>query len=612
MKILHRPRMSKPAPARSALQLMASSKSLFPESWGGSFGYRLFPHSPFSCPPPPRQSPTPADTSPDCRQTRCARKLPPPVQTRSRRPNDPARRLIIKESRMSPQHPAVAIDQIMDSNGEELPVPLRFEAGKGDEDKHTHASIETALESAGFTPEQIRAIYFGNWLRDYSQLLDPKIVRATSMPKSFPDLLSRDALTRIVDVLAVKEFTDLMHVDRSHFVVNAQRLCVYRPGEHIDNPKATNPNPANPKERDGDFDEWVLPDDPALQVDHDTSMKRYLQRSADIMTAGLKSAVEAGAHSTDGLRDMGAALHVLEDFFAHSNFAELSLIKQGYTDVLPWTSKADCRHSLPLVTGTFGGSDIIASLAEPLGKILFSPDDKPFEAFKAGERYERDQIIQIILGEHPDQRLLAGYEAFLEARDQWASQPFSEQVEQFYAFIVTPGRLLGNAFGIVLQSLTVWLGNSVDDVQTMLDEDPNTSGSTDPSHSQLAKDHAQHPLHVLAAELARTAVLETGRAVLNHWHAKEGVEHPAHVAASFFTHPMDCDWQDRIVSEWAEANPEQLSRAALKSELDQTRVQLQSNAKKDLQRFSQDGSHFLNVFFESASLSDLWARITGK
>ncbi len=67
------------------------------------------------------------------------------------------------------------------------------------------------------------------------------------MPKSFPDLLSRDALTRIVDVLAVKEFTDLMKTDRSRFVVTAERLGVYRPAEHIDNPRTLDPKPANPK-----------------------------------------------------------------------------------------------------------------------------------------------------------------------------------------------------------------------------------------------------------------------------------------------------------------------------------------------------------------------------
>ncbi|MFJ4144047.1 HET-C-related protein [Pseudomonas sp. NPDC089734] len=495
---------------------------------------------------------------------------------------------------------------------EPLSAAPRFDAGQGNKDKATHGSIEAVLETAGFRKDQIRAIYFGNWLRDYSQLLDPKIVRATTMPKRFPDVLSREALTRIVDVLAVREFPDLMKTDRPGFTVTPQRLGVYRPSEHIDNPRVINPQPANPRERDADFEDWVHPDDPLLQVDASTSMKRYIQRSVDVMSAELDKAVQAGPESTDGLRALGSALHILEDFFAHSNFVELSLIKLGHTNVLPWTSEADCKHRLPLVTGMFGGSDIIASLAAPLGRILFSTENRPFEAIKAGERYERDQIILILLGEHPNEQLLQAYEAFLTTRDQWASLPFSEQVERFYAFIGTPGRIAGNAIGTAMQGLTTWLGNSVDDFQTALGDDPNTSGSTDPSHSQLAKDHAEHPLHSLAARLAERAVLQVGQAIRGQWHNKADVVPAAQVAARFFAHPMDTDWQDALVRNWAGHNPERVRHAAAKSDLDRTHKQLRNSARNGLQNFNQDSSSFLKTFYESTSLSDLWNRITGK
>lgn len=515
---------------------------------------------------------------------------------------------------MNPQDPTrhqPAHDQ-HDNIAEPLPVPLRFEAGEGDEHRHTHGSIEAVLETAGFRKDEIRAIYYGNWLRDYSQLVDPKLVRAPDMPKRFPDLLSREALTQIVDVLAVKAFTDLMKIDRSRFIVTPQRLGVYRAAEHIDNPRAINPTPANPKARDADFDDWTLRDDPILQVDPETSMKRYLQRSVDLMAADLDIAVEAGPSSTDGLRAMGAALHILEDFFAHSNFVELSLIKLGHTDVLPWTSEADCRHRLPLVTGSFGGSDIIASLAAPLGKILFPNKDKPFEALQPGVRYERDQIIQILLSEHPDENLLRAFEEFLKARDGWALLPFSEQVERFYAFIATPGRLLSNAVGSVLLGLMAMLGNSIDDLQTGLGDDPHTNGSTDPSHSQLAKDHAEHPLHEPAALLARHAVLQVGKAVLGQWHSADETEHPSQVAARFFAHAMDIDWQDTLVREWADAHPEQVKRATLKNELDQLHRHIQSHASEALQQFEHSSDNFLDTFFKSTSLSDLWKKITGK
>ncbi|HEX8540765.1 MAG TPA: HET-C-related protein [Pseudomonas sp.] len=490
-------------------------------------------------------------------------------------------------------------------------ITPRFEAGKGDPVTATHGAIEAVLGKLDLTAFQIRAIYYGNWLRDYSQLLDPKLVRAVGTPKNFPDVLSREALTKIVDVLAVREFTGLMAIDRQQFTVTPEKLGVYRPSEHLDNPKPANEKPTDPKSVDADFEDWVAPDDASLQVDPETSMKRYLQRGVDFMTAELNRAREAGPQSADGLRAFGSALHVLEDFFAHSNFVELSLRKMGYDDVLPWTSKADCKHGLPLVTGTFGGSDIIASLAAPLGKILFSTDDKPFEVTKPGVRYERDQIIQILLSEHPDPKWYDAHEAFLSARDTWAGLSFAGKVEQILNVIGTPGRLVGNAIGAAMQGLSTLFGNSVDDAQTTLGDDPNTSGSTNPSHSQLAKDHAEHPLHFLAGQLAQKAVLHVAQAMLGQWEQKNAAQAPAQAAAQYFTHPMDSDWQDALVREWAKNNPGLVKRATSKSELDGINKELQKSAQKALDRFKNESSTFLNKF-DINSAKDVWNLITGK
>lgn len=495
---------------------------------------------------------------------------------------------------------------------EPLPRPAAFEAGTGSPIKATHGSIEKILETAGFAPYQLRAIYYGNWLRDHSQLLDPKIVRAADSPKNFPDVLSREALTQIVDVLAVREFTALMQADREKFTVTPQRLGVYRPSEHIDNPKPANAERTYPQKIDADFEDWIAPDDSSLQIDPETSMKKYIQRSMDFMTAEINAALMGGPDSADGLRSLGSALHVLEDFFAHSNFVELSLRKVGYNQVLPWTSKADCKHGLPLVTGTFGGSDIIASLAAPLGQILFSTDDKPFEATQAGVRYERDQIIDILLSEHPDQKWFDAHQTLLNARDEWANLPFSEQAEKIFALLGTPAKIAGNAIGTAMQGLTVLFGNSVDDVQTTFGDDPNTSGSTDPSHSQLAKDHAEHPLHALAALLAEKAVLHVGQAMLGKWHGKFGAQDPSQVAAQYFSHPMDSNWQDNLVRDWADKNAKLVNRAASKSELDKVHVELRKSAAKGLDRFKTESSSFLDNFLKINSVKDVWNIITGK
>ncbi|MGV6395586.1 HET-C-related protein [Pseudomonas caspiana] len=484
----------------------------------------------------------------------------------------------------------------------------RFAAGEGSERESTHGSIEAVLEHAGFRPHEIRAIYFGNWLRDYSQLLDPKIVRG-AMPKNFPEVLSRDALTRIVDVLAVKEFSDLMKIDRERFRVTPERLGVYRPSEHIDNPKVLKPAPFDPVKRDADFEPWVEADDPLLEVDYQTSTKRYIHRSSAVMQAELNTALKEGLESTDGLRAFGSALHILEDFYAHSNYVELCLIKAGYTQVLPWTSEANCKHGLPLVTGMFGSTDVIASLAAPLGKILFSIKDTTFGAIQAGERTERDQVVKILLEEHPNDQYLKAYESFLHNRDKWAELPYSDYIEALLHHVQLPGQLVNNAFGAVMQGLLTVLGNSIDDAQTHLGQDPNTSGSTDPSHSQLAKDHGEHPLHELAALLAQDAVLRMGQTMLYKWQNISGQPDPARLAADHLQHPMDFSLHDQIVRDWALANPVRIKQASSKSHLDTVANQIRKHATNQLENFRQHGGNFLEIFLKSNHpLVELWKR----
>lgn len=467
------------------------------------------------------------------------------------------------------------------------PIMARFEAGKGGKNHHTHRTIEAVLSTVGFNDNERDLVYFGNWLRDYSQLLDPKIVRATSMPKNFPDVLSREALTQIVDVLAVREFTRLREIRPELVTVTPELLGVYRPSEHIDNPKTLKPAPADPTTRDPDFEPWVLADDPLLEVDYTTSQKRYIKRSVDTLQGALQMAMDEG-RSAAGLRAFGTALHILEDFFAHSNFVELSLIREGYPDVLPWTSKADCLHGLPLVTGLFGSADAIASLAGPLGEILFSTKDNGFEPTKAGFRSERDKVMLILLSEHQDERWLQRYESFLAARDQWADLPVSEYVEKFYWVTGSPARLLGNAFDTAMQGVLKVLGNSIDDIQTLVDDDPNTSGSTNPSHSQLAKDHDDHPLHELAAHLAHEAVMRVAQAMLGYWEGKFGVD-PLSVATAYFVHPWDSEWQRETVAQWAAANESQVKRSADKTDLDGLRTGLVESRKRGLERLMDDG-----------------------
>ena len=118
---------------------------------------------------------------------------------------------------------------------------------------------------------------------------------------------------------------------------------------------------------------------------------------------------------TKALMYLGAALHTLEDFAAHSNYVELALRKQG-VDAFPLvgdgykvTVPGSGLKVPPLVTGTFGMLDILQSL---LGEV----DDKASHK----ERGELDELIEVSLL-HCQSSLLTSLESAAAAG---AQQPF--------------------------------------------------------------------------------------------------------------------------------------------------------------------------------------------
>lgn len=474
-----------------------------------------------------------------------------------------------------------------------------FEAGT-DSKGSTHQTIEWVLRDFNFSRVEIDAVYFGNWLRDYSQVVDPKITRAADMPKEFPAALSRASWTNLVDVLAAKKFVDLRMRYPNEMKVTPEKLGVYRPTEHIDNPLVTDPPFPDPKVRDPDFEAWVLPGDPTLGADRATSMKRYIGNAVSYMEQELRLAMSKG-RSLDGLRSFGAALHVLEDLFAHSNFAELSLIKAGHVRVLPWTTPVHVKWNLPLVTGTFGATDVVASLAGPLGKILFSTQELEFELTQPGYRSDRDKVMLVLLSEHPDQDYFKAFDALLTARDGLVTLAKKMGVDtlKFYRWLInTPAGILLNAYNSAAQGVLTWIGNSVDDAQTLLGSDPNVDPTLEPSHSQLSKDHAEHPLHDLAALLATEAVRQVAQAMVDHWAGKPGAD-PVAIASAFFCHPADSEWQYPIVTAWAGSNPAEVARSESKSELDKTQQAAIDELRAIQNTFIKQSQSYLDYVFNS-------------
>ena len=212
-------------------------------------------------------------------------------------------------------------------------------------------------------------VYFGNWLRDYSQAVDVGTVK----------YVSAKAITILLWILGFMSFG----YGSGEFEVTMERLGCYRPEDHIDNPKdyADNQDARQYDRRlRGPIDERR-----ELAVNPETGMKNYIasenngfMTSAEHVRKLFRHCIELGRQYTrsknkkdlyEALRLLGTASHCLEDFAAHSNYVELALIEMGERDVFPHVGRRTQMQLrggrnpvYPCITGTFGGVDFLHSV----------------------------------------------------------------------------------------------------------------------------------------------------------------------------------------------------------------------------------------------------------
>ncbi|KAK7413140.1 hypothetical protein QQX98_007966 [Neonectria punicea] len=238
-----------------------------------------------------------------------------------------------------------------------------------------HGDIEDVLETIAFlhgkkwTSMLIKRVYFGNWLRDYSQAVDVGSLKGVNAA-------TIRILVWVMSFMAFGYATE-------EFEVTEERLGVYRPEEHIDNPlgygdgvdaRTFDSRLRGPVER------------VETEIDPKTGMKNYIANEAGrwatstgylrysfarcihfgrLYTSGSKKGREEDL--CEALRCLGQALHCMEDFSAHSNYCELALRELGYNSVFPHCGtrteiNLNGKHVYPLVTGTFGAVDFLHSV----------------------------------------------------------------------------------------------------------------------------------------------------------------------------------------------------------------------------------------------------------
>ena len=250
----------------------------------------------------------------------------------------------------------------------------RGSAGKGI--NFRHGDIASAVYFfATANALLVKRIYFGNWLRDFSQLLDKRSI----------ELVPEPILRAVVSIFGFIQFG----YATKEFEVTAERLGKYRPEEHIDNPKGY----------DGGLHPGLrapVQEVPELEIDSRSGMKNYIanqdhaeinRTSHDYVREQLVAAIACARMSDqEAYIHLGAAMHTIEDFVAHSNYVELCMRMIGRTmaedsklspvlsNIFTFVGDGTAVQTSqgpapPLVTGKFGALDLYQTL---LGEV----DDK--------------------------------------------------------------------------------------------------------------------------------------------------------------------------------------------------------------------------------------------
>lgn len=493
---------------------------------------------------------------------------------------------------------------------------------------HGDIEFEALVSKELYRQEQVRKIYYGNWLRDFSQVIVKITVRGTNavikgqknkvIKELSPMQLSHEGWVKLIKILAIKEFVFDPLKDAGKNPVDDYNsleekfnteyggltkdiLGIYRPEEHIDNPYGLKDESdaeddkknaisfiyeATGKEKKlyagaaGNKKSWLI--DPTRNMSNffwNDFGEKY-PSSVTYMKEQLVLAVKKRG-TPEGFRHLGAGLHVLEDYFSHTNFVEVSLRRLG-VDAYPWVSyyKGKQHTEIPVVSGTFLTDDTLASIGPKMGDLLFDPKITEYKRRVPGQRSLAEKFIISVLeniaeGQKSDKAeksssylgvdyatWLSWFNQYLKFQDflakeyqktdkqQWMSRDFFEKLgsrstETLQKGMGYTGQIMAFfpklVFNIVL--------GSFDEIIPEAQSHLNTNYGNCPSHSQLAKDSYTHPLNKISAELAKIAVKDVGTLY------KKGMNGTAladYVAKTYFVHPSSpkARWSDIILNNW--------------------------------------------------------------
>ena len=295
------------------------------------------------------------------------------------------------------------------------------------------SGADLAPASSGLSQEEASAVYFGNWMRDVNQALVPALT---------------DVLGGPAPVFAALRYMGAKKFGR---ILTPEQLGYYIPAEHLDSPAGLTARsdmlpgqpyipdaPSRAPRRPAHLDTPQQDPSPTAAVAAgvidaplfavDTSgVIGFLRRSNLHVERRLELAARAG-RNPEGMMHFGAALHSIEDLFAHSNWVEMAVnrVLELNADLLPQLSAEDRRaftymptvdmpaqapfgpppppgtaaarprtESRPVLsTGSFTGADTLVSLSSELVIFLRTPLGDPTTS---AERKEEEQFVEAML-----------------------------------------------------------------------------------------------------------------------------------------------------------------------------------------------------------------------
>ncbi|KAH8921224.1 heterokaryon incompatibility Het-C [Atractiella rhizophila] len=448
-----------------------------------------------------------------------------------------------------------------------------------------------------FSKADVNRVYFGNWLRDYSQAMD-----IAGLSKA-----TKETIVLVLSVLGFMTFG----FATEEFELTEDKLGVYLPVQHVDNPKGYGGN-EDPRKYHPALRGPVMAEE--LEIDERTGLKNYIARegesydtSAAWVRRSLHRAIElaqqtGGADSPalfEAYRLMGGALHTLEDLLAHSNWCELTLKRMGHTSVFCHVGDdvrvrtREGEEIEPLVTGTFGGADFIFSIMgeaqDKLSESSIEELNKKMESANAQGNEGRLEMVKQLLsrfggGEddkvaqaeqiqqdayHFDPNQVASEEAqralinALRWRDG-VMRDIQKTVENIPGLEAALEELTDTINLFVYSTIQPYISgilSSVSDAlstgsREVINQDDqyevfNNPRASDPSHSQISKDHFDNILNDPAGRVAKVVVRCAVERIVAAWSDKMDPNQAIDEILETFHHPYFAYGRSDIQSKMA-------------------------------------------------------------